>query len=192
LLTLQIENSKLRVGLSWPNLNKAWGDPARELDPKRWAVLYLGGTTGTPAPTANSTEARLTFVDKKGVALPEEESQEISRSLQGLIVLDGTWSQAKALWWRNAWLLKVRRCRLEGGPRSLYGELRKEPRRECLSTLESAARSLTLLGAPASLQKGLEQSFAQLLGAYREALKAAAEASKSEASAKAPLPGDAT
>src|SRR4051794_27654522 len=29
--------------------------------------------------------------------------------LEGVVLLDGTWSQAKALWWRNPWMLKCQR-----------------------------------------------------------------------------------
>lgn len=174
LLALHLENARLKVGLSWPNLGKAWtlgGSAPGELDAKRWAVLYLGGTGAESEPkkkTPPPAAPRLTFVDKKGVPLQPEDQASIRESLQGIVVLDGTWSQAKALWWRNAWLLKLRRCRLDGGPKSLYGELRKEPRRECLSTLEAAGRSLTALGTSSALQERLEASFTQLLNAYRK------------------------
>src|SRR5271154_1239190 len=36
---LALQNSTLRVGLSWPNLSKALGRPAI---PGDWGVLYLG------------------------------------------------------------------------------------------------------------------------------------------------------
>jgi len=29
--------------------------------------------------------------------------------LEGIVALDGTWAQAKTMWWRNAWLLKLKR-----------------------------------------------------------------------------------
>ena len=44
------------------------------------------------------------------------------------MLLDGTWSQAKALWWRNAWMLKCQRVILGPKRPSRYGKLRKEPR----------------------------------------------------------------
>src|SRR5438270_985180 len=34
-----LQRAELAVGLSWPNLARALG---RSVDPKRWAVLYLG------------------------------------------------------------------------------------------------------------------------------------------------------
>src|ERR1051325_6706397 len=48
IVTLQLRNSVLKTGLSWPNLKKALG---READPKRWGVLYLGtAKTAVPLP----------------------------------------------------------------------------------------------------------------------------------------------
>lgn len=102
------------------------------------------------------------------------------------MILDGSWSQAKTLWWRNAWLLKLRRVVLTPQGRSLYRELRKEPRRECLSTIESIAECLTSLGEPAEVETGLKTLFGELLGKQRARLKqkkpsAPASEAKSEA-----------
>jgi DTW domain-containing protein YfiP len=85
------------------------------------------------------------------------------RELEGIIILDGTWSQAKTLWWRNAWLLKVRRAILNPTHKSLYGRLRKEPRKECLSTIESIAETLTALGEPQKVGDDLRGVFSKLL-----------------------------
>ena len=59
------------------------------------------------------------------------------------MLLDGTWSQAKALWWRNAWMLKCQRVILGPAQPSRYGKLRKEPRGDGLSTIEAAAMLLS-------------------------------------------------
>ena len=76
------------------------------------------------------------------------------RDLKGVIGLDGTWSQAKALWWRNPWLLKCRRLVLNPPFASHYGRLRREPRRESLSTLEAVGFALaTLEGRPEILER---------------------------------------
>ncbi len=56
------------------------------------------------------------------------------RALEGIVVLDGTWSKAKTLWWRNPWLLKLKRVTLKPGQPSIYGRMRAEPRREFVST----------------------------------------------------------
>lgn len=155
---LSLPNSTLKIGLSWANLKKALG---RESPPSRWAVLYLGsGIKG------KATDKRLQFVSKAGapVAPPTE-------PLEGVVILDGTWSQAKALWWRNAWLLKLKRVILIPQKKSLYRELRKEPRGECLSTIESIAECLSALGEPESVETQLKSLFGELLDKQRTRLK---------------------
>lgn len=156
---LALPNSTLKVGLSWPNLKAALGPQAQ---PSRWAVLYLG--SGFKGP--KTTQTALQLVSKKGAPLPE--SDEVLKTLEGIIVLDGTWSQAKALWWRNAWLLKLRRAILIPKRPSLYKNLRKEPRRECVSTLESIGLALTAMGEPAEVEAGLLDIFEKLLTKARE------------------------
>ena len=65
--------------------------------------------------------------------------------LKGIVVLDGNWSQAKALWWRNAWLTKLRRFVVVPDRPSLYGNLRKEARPDAVSTLEAVGLALSAL-----------------------------------------------
>jgi DTW domain-containing protein YfiP len=93
-------------------------------------------------------------------------------------VLDGTWAQAKTMWWRNPWLLKLKRLVLNPSRRSLYGRLRKEPRRECLSTIESVAEALQTLGEDPIVSDALRNHFAELLRKYqaRDAVKPPSEA----------------
>ena len=106
LTALQLGNAQFKVGLSWPNLSKIVG---RAVDAQRWAVLYLGSVkAGKIAPGRE-----IVVVDKKGE--PIRDQDDALEHLEGIILLDGTWSQAKALWWRNAWMLKCRRIVL--GPR---------------------------------------------------------------------------
>jgi DTW domain-containing protein YfiP len=107
----------------------------------------------------------LVVLDKKGAALPEQEST--LDEIEGVVVLDGTWSQAKTLWWRNAWMLKGRRIALKPQRPSLYGKLRREPRREALSTLESAAFLLSRLEGRSEIETALLDSFARMLDRYR-------------------------
>lgn len=164
---LSLPNSTLKVGLSWPNLKAALG---REVQPSRWAVLYLGSGIqgGSPSvSTDTAKKSRLQLVTKKGEALPEAENQKTLADLEGIVLLDGTWSQAKALWWRNAWLLKLRRAILVPGKPSLYKELRREPRRECLSTIETISESLSAMGEPDSVSESLTHLFDALLKKYR-------------------------
>ncbi|SMH56966.1 tRNA-uridine aminocarboxypropyltransferase [Azospirillum agricola] len=145
---LQFANSALKVGLSWPNLKRILG---REVDYKRWGVLYLGPVK----PDNPAARSEIAVVDRNGV--PQKDSELVLGDLEGIIVLDGTWSQAKTLWWRNAWLLKCRRIVLHPNFRSLYGQARKEPRRESVSTLEAGAFVLSRLeGEPAILDRALK------------------------------------
>lgn len=165
-----LPESTLTIGLSWPNLKKALG---YDVHPGNWAVLYLGSGIKGPIPARAprpSSEAKSTpeicLVNKQGVPLAN--SAQVLSEVEGLVVLDGTWSQAKALWWRNAWLLKLRRAVLLPTRASLYGPLRKEPRRECLSTIESIALSLAALGEPDTVRTELQQLFVGLLDNYRK------------------------
>ena len=155
---LCLPNSTLKVGLSWPNLAKALGTPAV---PSRWAMLYLG--SGVKTASAGAKANALSLVTKSGVPNPELKLEDID----GLVCLDGTWSQAKALWWRNAWLLKLRRAILNPTQASLYGNLRREPRRECLSTIESISEALVALGEPAETGVKLKETFGALLQKHR-------------------------
>jgi hypothetical protein len=132
----QFHNARLRVGLSWPNLSAALG---RDADARRWGVLYLGSVQ--PGGVAASAGRRAVIaVDRKGAPLPDQDMA--LAGLDGLILLDGSWSQAKALWWRNPWLLKSRRLVLDPRLRSAYGRYRREPRPDAVSTLEAAGLAL--------------------------------------------------
>ncbi|HLG87307.1 MAG TPA: tRNA-uridine aminocarboxypropyltransferase [Alphaproteobacteria bacterium] len=153
-------NAVFKIGLSWPSLSKALG---READPRRWATLYLGSVS--PALLAPGRE--ILVLDAKGKAIADQESA--LQDIEGIILLDGTWSQAKTLWWRNAWLLKSKRVVLASKRPSLYGPLRREPRRESLSTLESAAILLARLEGNPGIEAALTTSFKRMLERYRAA-----------------------
>ncbi len=149
LLTAMLPKAKLVVGLSWPNFATAIGEEG--VDPKRWAVLF-------PDRDAPGNSVR----DRRGHAIEPA-------SLEGIITLDGTWSKAKTLWWRNPWLTKMNRMTLAPGKPSIYGRLRAEPKREYVSTLESVASALTLCGEPPEVQAGLERVFRTLVQRVRDA-----------------------
>ena len=122
-------------------------------------MLYLGAQKETPVASG------LYVLDKKGGLVADKEK--CLEELEGIILLDGSWSQAKALWWRNPWLLKTRRLLLVPEKRSLYGKLRKEPRRESVSTLEACAQCLNYLGEDSQIAFGLTEAFARLLEKYK-------------------------
>jgi len=156
--SLQLKNSLLKTGLSWANLTKALGKTA---DPKRWGILYLGTKATHPLP-----KRVVNIVTSKGAPVPDQDV--ILRGLEGIIVLDGNWSQAKALWWRNAWMLKCRRLVLEPPKPSLYGNLRKEPRRESVSTIEAIAYTLAALEADTVLTDKILIPFKALISKARQ------------------------
>ncbi len=160
LTALQLKRATLKIGLSWPTLAKALGRP---VDPKRWAVLYLGSLSAAALPR----DRDLVVVDAKGA--PCDDQARLLDAIEGVVLLDGSWSQAKTLWWRNPWVLKCRRLVLNPQHPSRYGKLRREPRREGLSTLEAAALVLSRLGRQPEIETALVNSFSALLQRYRAA-----------------------
>jgi len=154
---LALRNSTMKIGLSWPNLTRALGRPAVH---GNWGVLYLGGQP----PRGQGGQAR---TDRLTILAKDRKVPPVEAWLEGLVVLDGTWSQAKTMWWRNAWLLKLKRLVLHPSRPSMYGRLRKEPRRECLSTIESVAETLDALGEDAAVGQALRSHFAELLRKFQ-------------------------
>src|SRR5205809_2651642 len=154
------KNAVVKIGLSWSSLSKALGRPVH--DPSRWAVLYLGSANVGDL----DTEAEIVAINRKGEI--EEGQRSILSSIEGIVLLDGTWSQAKALWWRNAWMLKCQRVILGPKRPSRYGKLRREPRSDGLSTLEAAAMLLARLERKPEIETALHASFERLLARYRE------------------------
>ena len=159
LLTLTLPNSEIRVGLSWASLDHALG--TKNANRERWAVL---AAAKLPVELPEHVKGQpVLLVDRKGGVLDLER-----HGLEGVIVLDGTWSQAKTLWWRNAWLLKLPRIVLTPREPSLYGKLRKEPRRDYVSTLEAVADVLPALGEPAEVRETLRRLLRTLLQRARD------------------------
>ena len=149
ILVASLPKVKLVVGLSWRSLGHALGE--EEVDVRRWAVLFP------------DREAQGDQVTTRRGALLEP------TKLEGIVVLDGTWSKAKTLWWRNPWLNKLNRMTLKPANPSIYGRLRAEPRREYVSTLESVAAALTLTGEPPEIEAGLYRVFRTLVQRVRDA-----------------------
>jgi DTW domain-containing protein YfiP len=159
LTVLHFKDALLKIGLSWPSLTRILGHPA---DPQRWAILYLGSVKAA----AVLPDRDIVVVNKKGTAVDRQDSA--LTEIEGIIVLDGTWSQAKALWWRNGWMLKCKRIVLGPKRPSRYGRLRREPRSDGLSTLEAAAMLLARLESKPEIETALHASFERLLARYRE------------------------
>ncbi len=158
LIALTLPNCEIRVGLSWASLDHALGTKNAKKD--RWAVL-AAAKLPTELPDDVAMQP-VVLVDRNG------RPQDLKRQLDGVIVLDGTWSQAKTLWWRNAWLLGLPRIVLTPREPSMYGRLRKEPRRDYVSTLEAIADVLPALGEPEEARDGLRRLLRTLLQRARD------------------------
>jgi DTW domain-containing protein YfiP len=140
---LALKNSVLRVGLSWRNLNQALGE---ETDQKQWGVLYLKGII-------DPSRVIELYDTKQKRLLP------IKTKFNGIIVLDGSWKQAKSMWWRNPWLLKLTRITLNPSHKSLRGQVKKEG----LATIEAIALALDRLGENAEIGEGLRRQYEELI-----------------------------
>jgi len=149
IVAASLPKAQIVVGLSWRNLAHALG--REHVDVQRWAVLF---------PDREQPDNAVATRSAKPIA---------PSSLEGIVVLDGTWSKAKTLWWRNPWLNKLNRLNLKPAQPSIYGRLRIEPRREFVSTLESVAQALTLCGEPREVEENLTRTFRTLVQRVRDA-----------------------
>jgi DTW domain-containing protein YfiP len=167
LATSILKNSRLKTGLSWANLEKAWGEKTNK---DQWIVLYLGSVkldkfTDLPKPAILFTDRKNNIYSKKQ---NEENLKKFKhRTDKGIILIDGTWSQAKTIWWRNAWLTKIQRCVLLAPAPSMYGKLRKEPKKESMSTIETIAYTLSILEKDSSICETLLEQFKDLLKKFK-------------------------
>ncbi len=160
LLCRTLAHAKLSVGLSWRNLGHALGEPAEAKD---WGVLYLGSAHA-------AGKGPLVALSQKGEPLANQDGAQ--HHLRGIVALDGNWAQAKALWWRNAWLTRLRRFVVVPDGPSLYGTLRKEARADAVSTLEAVALALSVLEHdPAMREKVLVPFRALIARAHREGVR---------------------
>ena len=160
-----LKNAQLTIGLSWPSLSKILG---RDADPAQWAVLHLGAGHSKDFPP----DRELVVLDKKGAPAPDQDRA--LAGVRGVVIFDGSWAQAKTLWWRNPWVLKAKRLALNPKRASLYGNLRREPRREALSTIEAAGLALSRLERKPEIEAALLKDFAAMLGKYRAAVASGA------------------
>jgi tRNA-uridine aminocarboxypropyltransferase len=160
LAAMHFKNAVVKIGLSWPSLARALGRPVA--DPARWAVLYLGSAKVADL----DTDADIVALTRKGEA--SDNQRAILSGIEGVVLLDGTWSQAKALWWRNPWMLKCQRVILNPEHPSRYGALRREPRRDGLSTIEATGMLIAALERRPEIAATLNASFDRMLARFRE------------------------
>ena len=136
-VTSAIASARIAVGLSWPTIEAALGEDA--VDRSRWSSVYAHKIPD---------EAR----GREGAIVMDRHGALTDTRPDGIVLLDGTWSQAKTLWWRNPWLLKLGRIALRPRAPSIYGRMRREPRREHVSTLEAVGAALTALGEDPAIE----------------------------------------
>jgi hypothetical protein len=183
-----LPKAEIRVGLSWASLAQAVGDDKAKNE--RWAVLAGAKLPGAVSSSPSGAEAEEADAEREAnspakasdaspplgppgtVKLLDRHGAPLvlaKHKLDGILVLDGTWSQAKTLWWRNPWLLKLPRIALVPREPSLYGKLRKEPRRDWVSTLEAIADVLPPLGEAESVRDTLRKLLRTMLQRARDA-----------------------
>jgi len=154
LASATLEGSVHKVGLNWRSLSAALGYPAESKD---WAVMFLG----TLKNSAKLAKTPFQVVTQKGTEVNQS-------SIKGVVILDGNWKQSKTLWWRNPWLLKLKRIVLNPEIPSNWGTLRKQPRPECLSTIESLSFTLRHLNEAAQVSEALETIFQKHIDSMSE------------------------
>jgi DTW domain-containing protein YfiP len=91
-------------------------------------------------------------------ALPPEEHP------RGLVVLDGTWSQARALYRENPWLHALPHLALSPDAPSRY-RIRRAPRRDYVSTIEATVAALRILEPDTPGLDGLLEVFDSMIEA---------------------------
>ena len=113
----------------------------------KWYDIREDGGAKVPIPGAGT-------LDGLGVLWPDESAIDLddycampveSRApLNCLIVLDTTWSRAKAMYYSIPWLAQVPKYVIAPRRRSNY-RIRKQPKEYCLSTAECVAQALSTL-----------------------------------------------
>ncbi len=160
LTAMHFKDAVVKIGLSWPSLSKALGRKVD--DPSRWAVLYLGSAKVADL----DTDAEIVAINRKGEVEPHQRA--ILSDIEGIVLLDGTWSQAKALWWRNAWMLKCQRVIL--GPNARRVTASSARSRAATASPPSRPRDCCLAGLEKrpDIAEALNASFDRMLARYRE------------------------
>ena len=92
-----------------------------------------------------------------------------------LVVIDGTWAQAKRIYRQSPSLRALRPVAFDGAATSALEAMRSEPEAHCVSTVEACARALRLLeptpavsGAAAHLDASLRLMVDHQLRSVRE------------------------
>ncbi|KAG1970090.1 DTW domain-containing protein [Pimephales promelas] len=89
-----------------------------------------------------------------GAAAESLEDLSFSSATHSVILIDGTWSQAKDMFLRNPLLQLPRQVQLRSAPSSQY-VIRTQPNNMCVSTLECAAVALAIMENNLNIQEVL-------------------------------------
>ena len=156
LTRLALKNSDLRVGLSWPNFKRVCGDGSL---PSEWGILYLKNELHL---SSNNDSASAKQADKNSAMSVTGKNGRVIEDLsqiKGIVVIDGSWKQAKAMWWRNPWFLRLNRISLNPS----HPSLRKQVKKSGLSTVEAAALALGELGEDRCICQSLIKQYEELI-----------------------------
>ncbi|CAM8951252.1 unnamed protein product [Rhodiola kirilowii] len=110
----------------------------------------------------------LLFPSENAVDVKDLESRGIEA--KNLIVLDGTWAKATRMYNENPWLKALPHLKLELDKSSLYGEVRTQPKKKCLSTIESIVYALKAVGDCPDGLDGLLDVFESMVGDQRRCM----------------------
>lgn len=91
-----------------------------------------------------STNTLLLYPSNEALDMTEFASNSIHSESYNLVIIDGTWPQAKAIYAGNKMLHKLKQVKLVNNTISNY-VIRTQPTDGCLSTLETAASALSCL-----------------------------------------------
>ena len=123
----------------------------------------------------------LVALDRKGEPLADQDGAR-APACRGIVVLDGNWAQAKALWWRNAWLTRLRRfVVVPDGPVALRQPAQGGPARRGLDPRGRGARAVGAREAMPALREKLLAPFRELIAKARSRGRPGRQTGSSEA-----------
>lgn len=126
---------------------------------------------------ADGACAPVTLPPGSGLLYPSPDAVDLSSLAEPpphLVVIDGTWAQAHRLYRDNAWIRALPHYRIHPVEPSRY-RLRKEPRLECLSTLEAVVEAVRLLEPELPGLDGLIAAFTRMID---DQIRATAESAR--------------
>lgn len=144
LLPLILKKFTIKVGYNFePNQLQIVND---FLEKGRKPLLLFPGNDAVSLDGSNVSND--SDVDKSNIAkkINSERLEKLKSESQLLIVLDGTWAEAKRMLMQSPNLVsKCQQVQFTAEQKSIYDVVRPEPEKHCISTLEACAHALLLL-----------------------------------------------